>query len=44
VLLLARSAGEWWQQLISESAALLSETLAAISPMMLRALTATVGQ
>ena len=44
VLLLARSAGEWWQQLISESAALLSDILAAISPMTLGALAGPSGQ
>jgi tetratricopeptide (TPR) repeat protein len=44
VLLLARSAGEWWQQLINESAALLSDLLAAISPMVLGALTDPSGQ
>ena len=44
VLLLARSAGEWWQLLISESAADLSDTLAAISPMLLGALAGPSGQ
>ena len=44
VLLLARSAGEWWQQLISESAALLSDILAAISPMTLGAIAGPSGQ
>jgi hypothetical protein len=44
VLLLARSAGEWWQLLISESAARLSDTLAAISPMTLGALAGPSGQ
>jgi hypothetical protein len=44
VLLLARGAGEWWQQLISESAALLSDLLAAISPVTLGALAGPSGQ
>ena len=44
VLLLARSAGEWWQLLISESTALLSDTLAAISPITLGALAGPSGQ
>ena len=44
VVLLARSAGEWWQQLINESAALLSDTLAAITPMTLGAMAVPSGQ
>jgi tetratricopeptide (TPR) repeat protein len=44
VLLLARSAGEWWRLLISESAADLSDALAAISPMVLGPLADPSGQ
>jgi tetratricopeptide (TPR) repeat protein len=38
VLLLARSAGEWWEQLIAGSGSALSETLAAVSPLTLGSL------
>ena len=44
VLLLARSAGEWWQQLITESEARVSDLLAAVAPMRLGPLTAPSGQ
>ena len=44
VLLLARSAGEWWQQLITGTGAVLSETLAAVQPIPLGPLTGPSGQ
>jgi tetratricopeptide (TPR) repeat protein len=44
VLLLARSAGEWWQQLITESDARASDALAAVVPMALGPLTGPAGQ
>ncbi len=44
VLLLARSAGEWWDQLIASSGARLSETLAAAPVITLGPLTPRSGQ
>jgi hypothetical protein len=44
VLLLARSAGEWWQQLIFGTATIVSERLAAIAPITLGPLTDPSGQ
>jgi hypothetical protein len=44
VLLLARSAGEWWQQLITSATTILSETLAAVQPIALGPLTGPSGQ
>ena len=44
VLLLARSAGEWWQQLIDGSAYEVSEALAAIQPIALGPLPDDTGQ
>jgi hypothetical protein len=44
VLLLARSVGEWWQQLAAGSATVVSETLAAITPLTLGPLTGPSGQ
>jgi hypothetical protein len=44
VLLLARSAGEWWQQLIANTSTVVSETLAAVRPIVLGPLTGPPGQ
>lgn len=44
VLLLARSAGEWWQQLITECQAASSDMLAAVTPRTLGPLTGLAGQ
>ena len=44
VLLVARSAGEWWQQLITESEARISDLLAATAPIPLGPLSAPSGQ
>jgi hypothetical protein len=44
VLLLARSAGEWWQQLIATTGVILSEILAAVQPSNLGPLTGPSGQ
>ncbi|MGO9296536.1 MAG: tetratricopeptide repeat protein, partial [Streptosporangiaceae bacterium] len=44
VLLLARSAGEWWQQLTSGTGAVVSETLTAVQPVVLGPLTGPSGQ
>jgi len=44
VLLLARSAGEWWDQLIGGSGTSLGEKLATVSPVVLRALSEPSGQ
>jgi tetratricopeptide (TPR) repeat protein len=44
VLLLARSAGEWWQQLITESGSPASDMLAGVVPVTLGVLTGPVGQ
>ena len=44
VLLLARSAGEWWQLLVTETDVPLSDTLAAVQPVSLGPLTSPAGQ
>ena len=44
VLLLARSVGEWWQQLIASTVAVLSETLTSVQPIALGPLTDPSGQ
>ncbi len=44
VLLLARSAGEWWSQLIADSGAGTSDMLAAVAPVPLGPLTGPAGQ
>ena len=44
VLLLARSAGEWWRQLITNSEYQLSELLAAVQPIMLGAVSDSYHQ
>ena len=44
VLLLARSAGEWWDQLVASSSTRLGEALAAISPLALGAITEPTRQ
>src|SRR5580658_162913 len=44
VLLLARSDGEWWQQLITESQAGVSDLLAGVTPVRLGPLSAPSGQ
>jgi len=44
VLLLARSAGEWWQQLADGAETVVSEALAAVRPVELGPLTGAAGQ
>jgi hypothetical protein len=44
LLLLARSAGEWWQLLITGSSAIISETLSAVQPIILGPLSDPSGQ
>ncbi|MGO8883313.1 MAG: hypothetical protein ACLQI7_06365, partial [Streptosporangiaceae bacterium] len=44
VLMLARSAGEWWQQLIATTSTAVSEALAAVQPIALGPLTGPSGQ
>jgi Tetratricopeptide repeat len=44
VLLLARSAGEWWEQVVSGAGMVVSETLAAILPVTLGPLAGPAGQ